>query len=341
MYPTPNEKLHFNQIELMRNRYPGVTIGFSTHEDPSNFTAVQLAFAKGARLFEKHVGVAADTIQLNAYSASPEQVEQWIVAYKSAAAACGENSERVIEEAEKSDLRSLMRGVYARKDIPCGMPITRNDIFFAMPLLEDQLTSGRFREGVAADRFYRANEALSTSIVPQRLTKREVIASAIHTVKGMLHMAKIPIGHDFLVELSHHNGLGQFHRVGCTIIECINREYAKKIIVQFAGQWNPVHYHKRKDETFQVISGALIVEIEGQRKVLYPGDTLWVPQGVWHGFGTEQGVIFEEISTQSFNDDSFYIDRMIAQMPRSERKTRLQNWGKHQFDDMTEEVEIV
>ena len=52
MYPTPNQKLHLNQIEAMRNRYPGITIGFSTHEDPSNMNAVRVAYAKGARIFE-------------------------------------------------------------------------------------------------------------------------------------------------------------------------------------------------------------------------------------------------------------------------------------------------
>jgi N-acetylneuraminate synthase len=75
------------------------------------------------------------------------------------------------------------------------------------------------------------------------------------------------------------------------------------------------------------------VQIEDNKKVLYPGDTLWVPRGVWHGFTTTTGVIFEEISTSSYSDDSFYIDKVIAKMPRETRKTKLLNWGRHQFDD--------
>jgi N-acetylneuraminate synthase len=153
----------------------------------------------------------------------------------------------------------------------------------------------------------------------------------------MLNTARIPLGHDFSVELSHHYGLERFHEIGCTLIECINRDYAKKLVIQTPGQWNPVHYHKKKDETFQVLHGVLEVELEGRKKILEPGDTLGIPPGVWHGFGTKTGVIFEEISTRSYNDDSFYVDREIAAMPREERKTWLHNWGRHQFDPLSEE----
>jgi N-acetylneuraminate synthase len=305
--------------------------GFSTHEDPSNLNAIRVAHTKGARLFEKHVGIPTEEIKLNAYSASPEQVEAWLRAYKEAVEACGHDGERVIEEREMSDLRSLTRGVYARKEIKARTPIKGSDVFFAMPLLSKQLTSGRFKEGLVGERDYGVNEPLSEDLRPAHKTRQEIIYTSVNGVKYMLNEARIPIGHDFSVEVSHHYGLERFHEVGCTIIECINREYAKKLIVQLPGQWNPVHYHKKKDETFQVLRGVLEVEIEGNTKILHPGDSLWIPRGVWHGFGSKTGVIFEEVSTASFNDDSFYIDRAIAKLPREERKTHLVNWGRHQF----------
>lgn len=337
IYPSPNNKLHLNQIEEMRNRYPGITVGFSTHEDPSNLNAVRVAYAKGARIFEKHVGVTTDTISLNKYSATPEQAEAWVHAYQEAADACGGDGEREISEAELADLYSLMRGVYAKKEIRAGNVINREDIFFAMPLLRGQMVSGRWKENRVADRNYEPYEALNSSIVPDVETKKDIIYPVIHAVKAMLHKAHIPLGHDFSVELSHHSGLDRFHEIGCVIIECINRDYAKKLIVQLPGQWNPVHYHKVKDETFQVLHGVLETEIEGKKKTLHPGDTLWIPRGVWHGFGTETGAIVEEVSTTSFGSDSFYVDRQIAKLARDDRKTRLVNWGRHQFDDITEE----
>ncbi len=337
IYPAPNNRLHLNQIEVLRNRYPGVSVGFSTHEDPSNLTAIVIAYAKGAQLFEKHVGVTTDQIKLNAYSATPGQVEAWLAAYQEAVAACGSDGERKVPQEEKEDLRSLMRGMYARKAIKASTVIKRADLFFAIPLLEGQLTSGAWREGLLADRDYGIGEAFSASLRTDQQTKKEIIYSSIHEVRGMLNNNCIHLGHDFSVELSHHYGLERFHEVGCTIIECIEREYAKKLLIQTPGQWHPVHYHKKKDETFQVLYGILEVEIEGRRKVLEPGDTLWIPRGVWHAFGTETGSIFEEVSTKSYNDDSFYVDRAIAKAPREERKTRLYNWGRHQFDDVFEE----
>jgi sialic acid synthase SpsE len=34
-YPTADDKMHVSQIEFLRQRYPGVRIGFSTHENPA------------------------------------------------------------------------------------------------------------------------------------------------------------------------------------------------------------------------------------------------------------------------------------------------------------------
>ena len=73
-------------------------------------------------------------------------------------------------------------------------------------------------------------------------------------------------------------------------------------------------------------------EIGFLRKTLRPGDVQVIQRGVKHKFWTKTGAIFEEISTTHFNDDSLYEDPKIAKMPREERKTKLTNWGRHQFD---------
>jgi len=343
VYPTTSDKLHLNQIEIMRNRYPEVVIGFSTHEEPSNTTAIKLAYAKGARIFEKHVGVPTDEIKLNNYSAAPAQVGTWLAAWKEAVASCGSAEERAISEKEYIDLHSLKRGVYVKKAVKKGVLFKRSDVFFAIPLAEGQLTSGNWKENLMAGRDYTAKEMLGADILPKTKSKKEIIYSAIHAVKGMLNNARISLGHDFTVELSHHYGLEKFHEIGCVIIECINREYSKKLIVQLPGQENPTHYHKKKDETFQVLQGTMEVAIEGEKKTLEPGDTVWVPRGVWHGFKTGTGVIFEEVSTAALDSvgDSFYIDKIIANISRETRKTRLHNWGRHQFDEFNQEGNII
>ncbi len=335
VYPTPSEKLSLEQIALMKERYPQLTVGFSTHEPPENTTAIALAYAKGARIFEKHVGVPTKTITLNSYSANPEQARAWVASFVEAVKSIGEG-ERVIEEAERVDLKSLIRGVYARKPIKKGQKLKTSDVFFAMPFQGDeQMKSGRFREGFVADKNYKKNEALNRSIEPVRPTKKDIVYGTVREVKAMLNKARIPLSHDFMVEISHHYGLEKFNETGCVIIDCVNREYAKKLIIQLPGQFHPVHYHKLKDETFQVLSGSMVANIEGKERTLYPGDTLWVPRGVWHSFHSDTGVIFEEISTTAYDmmGDSYYVDKKIAATPREVRKTKLNNWGRYQFEN--------
>lgn len=337
IYPTPPEKFHLHQIEVLRNRYPKLTIGFSTHESPDNTSAIGLAYAKGARIFEKHVGLPTDSIKLNAYSANPEQLRNWLAAYTEAVAECGDAyAERPLDEREQADLHSLRRGVYAKKDISVGQELTRDSVFFAMPLQEGGLSSGEFHKRLIADRAYRNGEALAQGIgAKHEKSRKDYVYPIVHAVKGLLNEARIPLSHDFTVEISHHYGLERFSEVGCVIISCINREYAKKLIVQLPGQSHPLHYHKKKDETFQMLSGELEVTVEGKPYALYPGDTLWVPRGVWHSFKSAAGAVFEEISTRDESDlgDSYYVDTELATKPREERKTHLHNWGRHQFDD--------
>ena len=59
-----------------------------------------------------------------------------------------------------------------------------------------------------------------------------------------------------------------------------------------------------------------------------------VKPGVWHKFRTDKnGCIFEEISTTSYKDDSFYKDKRISKLSRDERKTYVKNWGFGAIDN--------
>ena len=118
-----------------------------------------------------------------------------------------------------------------------------------------------------------------------------------------------------------------FHwEFGAVIIDCINREYCKKLIIQLPRQKHPYHYHKQKEETFQLLHGDLEVELEGHKTKLIPGDIFLVKPNQWHKFHTLDGSIFEEVSTTHYNNDSFYEDAAIEALPREERKTKVANW---------------
>ena len=147
----------------------------------------------------------------------------------------------------------------------------------------------------------------------------------------MLNLAKIDLGNEFNVEYSHHFGIQKFGEVGCILIQCINREYCKKILIQLPGQDHPFHYHKLKEETFQVLSGEMELNIDGREKKLIPGDTSLVLPGTWHKFKTEVGFIAEEISTTHYSHDSVYKDSKINKMKREERKTVVKHWGRFEI----------
>ena len=162
--------------------------------------------------------------------------------------------------------------------------------------------------------------------------KYRVIKSAIHEVKALLNQARVHLGPEFEVEYSHHEGIENFRKVGTVLINCINREYCKKILVQLPGQVHPEHFHKRKEETFQVLFGELHSNIDGQVRVMRPGDTALVMPGVWHNFWSETGCVFEEVSTTHFNNDSVYRSPAINKMERLERKSIVNHWGRYQLD---------
>jgi len=48
LYPTEDNELELNQIDFLKNRYPGHIIGFSTHEYHDWETSMFVAYAKGA-----------------------------------------------------------------------------------------------------------------------------------------------------------------------------------------------------------------------------------------------------------------------------------------------------
>ena len=326
IYPTPDAKLQLGQVRQLKERYRGVPVGWSTHEDQDNTAAIQIAYALGARLFERHVGLNTNKYKLNAYSSSPAQLEKWIAAYTSAKAMIGPEERAPAPAEERQTLAELKRGAFARRAIKTGEKLTREDVFFAMPCQDGGMTSGGFRAGMTADRDYETNAPLSDAMGGQVTPDDQLVYQIMLQVRGMLNTAGIHINTDSAIEISHHYGLRRFREYGAVIVTCINRDYAKKLVVQLPRQKHPYHYHKQKEETFQLLAGDLEIVKDGNRIAMRPGDTLLVEPNQWHKFHTLDGCIFEEVSTTHFNNDSFYEDPAIARMERGERKTKVDNW---------------
>lgn len=331
LYPIPMNEFHLNKIQFLKNRFPNLCIGWSTHEVPDMREPIALAVAKGAQMFEKHVGLRASGIELNAYSAEPVQVESWIQAYLTAIALCGDSQPSVTEQ-EKKSLASLARGIYAKSDIAAGEVIRRSEIYFAMPLAANGLASGDWQEGLRAiHKITKDQPLLCSSTVKPPEKPKKVLKHAVHEIKAMLNLAKVTLNAEFETEFSHHEGVENFRRTGTTMITCVNREYCKKILVQLPGQSHPSHFHRLKEETFRVLAGDLTLRVGEQVKTLGPGDQSLVMPGVWHDFSSKNGCVFEEISTTHQKNDSVYLEAAISAINPEKRKTMVKHWGRFEI----------
>lgn len=324
-YPTPDDRLAIRQIELLRQRYPDVRIGFSTHEQPNNAIAIMLALGNGATVFEKHVGLPTERYVNNAYSASPSQIAAWLAAGRRAMDMLGPSERYVPTAAERDGLMALKRGVFARRDLPAGTILSASDVFFAFPPEAEQVTANDWSKYVS----HILNEPVSTNspIMARQTTvqhHRQHVLAAVKAVRSLLRQGNVILPGLSELEISHHYGLENFDRFGLTMITIVNREYCKKVLVMLPGQTHPEQYHQQKEETFVVLHGTMILTLDGKAQEVKPGDVVTVERGVRHEFHTETGVVFEEISSTHIKDDSFYTDPAIA--ANAQRKTHLAYW---------------
>ena len=142
LYPSEDHELEMHQIDFLKNRYPDITIGFSTHEYSDWSSSMLIAYAKGARTFERHIDIDDGGIAVSKYCSLPEQVDQWFKAFNKAKEMCGppSNAKRTPTQREVEYLDGLVRGVYFKTDLPAGHKLKDEDVFLAIPLLHGQLS---------------------------------------------------------------------------------------------------------------------------------------------------------------------------------------------------------
>jgi sialic acid synthase SpsE len=155
LYPSEDSDLELNQIDYLKNRYPGHVIGLSTHEHRDWQASIMIGYAKGARTFERHIDIESDGVKVSPYCSLPQQVDTWFKAYKKAVEMCGGSGEsrRVFSEKEIRYLDNLVRGVYAKRDLPKGYVLTQDkleeDVFLAIPLHKGQISCRELMAGEA------------------------------------------------------------------------------------------------------------------------------------------------------------------------------------------------
>lgn len=322
-YPARRENLQLNQIDLLKKRYPGIAIGFSTHEEPDNIDSIKIAIAKGARVFERHVAVESDKYLINAYSSTPVQINKWLQAAQDAYLMNGtENIRYSITEKERNDLRGLRRGVFTKVNLKKGEKLNKDNVFYAIPCKEGQLVANDISKYIeyVLDKGLQAGEAINSKDLKIRNLREEVL-KIIKGLKEIILKSHIALPDKIDLELSHHYGIDKYEEWGAAILNCINREYCKKIIILLPRQKHPFHYHVKKEETFHVLYGSMDVMIGKETRLLKAGDMLTVERRANHNFSSKEGVVFEEVSTTNYKDDSFYEDEKIAN--NKDRKTEM------------------
>ncbi len=149
IYPSEECDIELNQLDFLRNRYPNHTIGFSTHEYRDWSSSMLIAYAKGARTFERHVDIQTEGMTVSPYCSVPEQVDTWFKAFHRAKRMCGApgTQKRLPPQKEISYLDALVRGVYAKRDLPLGHVLQDADVYLAIPLQQGQISCRELMRG--------------------------------------------------------------------------------------------------------------------------------------------------------------------------------------------------
>jgi N-acetylneuraminate synthase len=186
IYPSEDYELELNQIDFLRNRYPGVVIGFSSHEFRSWDASMYVAYAKGARMFERHIDIAGDGVEVSPYCSQPHQLDQWFRAFQGAKEMCGNAGveRRRIPRKEREYLDQLVRGVYAKRDLPKGHELHHSrmneDFYLAIPLQKGQLSCREVMNGQVLNNDLKADAALSIDDIQGEYSENVAIRNFIY-----------------------------------------------------------------------------------------------------------------------------------------------------------------
>ena len=186
LYPSDDSELEINQVDFLRERYPENVIGFSSHESTSWDLSIAIAYAKGARTFERHIDIEDDGIAVSPYCTLPQQADIWFKAYNKAKEMCGApgTQKRNPPKREVEYLNALVRGVYAKRDIPKGYVIKNenfeNDFYLAIPLLKGQVSCREVMNGETLLEDFKKDEPLKIDIIDSPYSRNQQLKDMIY-----------------------------------------------------------------------------------------------------------------------------------------------------------------
>jgi sialic acid synthase SpsE len=184
-YPHEDSESELNQLDFLKNRYPNHTVGYSCHEYHDWSTSISIAYAKGARTFERHIDIVGDGVALAKYSSLPEQIDVWFKAFHRTVSFCGTSGhERKQMMAKEIDfLDNYIRGVYAARDLPVGHQLQEEDVYLAIPLQKGQISTRELMLGKFGHKLTRAcmkHEPLKIDVIDTPYSSNESMKNLIY-----------------------------------------------------------------------------------------------------------------------------------------------------------------
>lgn len=183
IYPSEKNELEINQIDFLKDRYPDHIIGFSSHEYNDNLEySIFLAYAKGARTFERHIDIDWDGISPAPYCSTPEQIDVWFKAFNKAKEMCGTSGtqKRISPKKEIEYLDATVRGVYVKKDLPEGHTLSEEDIYLAVPLQKGQISCRELMWGETLIKACKKDEPIMIDVIDSPYADNENLKKVIY-----------------------------------------------------------------------------------------------------------------------------------------------------------------
>jgi len=151
-YPSEDSELELDQIDYLKQKYPNITIGLSTHEYHDWHSSMYISYAKGARTWERHIDIpypeGHEQKEVSIYCSLPYQIDEWFKAFNKSVIMCGTSSNirRIVDQKESQYLEALYRGLYLKCDLKKGTKIQLEHLYSAIPYLKEigQITSRQY-----------------------------------------------------------------------------------------------------------------------------------------------------------------------------------------------------
>ena len=112
-----------------------------------------------------------EDVPVSKYNTRPHQADQWFKAFHKAISMCGGSSDsrRVISKREIEYLDALVRGAYAKRELPAGYVFDKEtfdkDFYLAIPLKKGQLSCREVMNGEKLTKPLQPNEALTVDVI--------------------------------------------------------------------------------------------------------------------------------------------------------------------------------